>query len=605
VNAVTPTVAMRALAFSPSTLDREARTVEAIASTGAPVMRLGPSGPYEERLSLDAAHVDLSRLDGAPVLNTHRQASVGDVFGTVTASRLRDGQLHVTLKFSRRPEADLVLEDIADGVLRGVSLGYSVAEWREQRGAAGALVRTAIRWTPVEVSLVPVPADPGATIRALPKEGDPMEPTTTPATDTPAPIVTRAQVNAEIRSIAQITGLEQSWTDSQIDAEATVDQARAAALEALKQRTATPIRTQTVTVGASGDDPHTRAARAGEALYARINPQHQLSEPARQFYGLTLPELARDCLHRAGHQTTGLTQSTIVTRAMHGTGDFPLILGDSVNRTIRQAYQAAPSGVRQVARMTTARDFRTKHRLQFGEGPTLELAPEGADYTHGTMKEAEETYRLETFARIIAISRQAIVNDDLGAFTDLSARMGQASAAREAAQLVSLIEGAAGVGPTMSDGLALFHADHGNLADTGAAPAEATLSAARLAMRTQTGLTNEHIAVTPRFLLVPPALETTAEKLLSQIQAAKTADVNPFASLVLIVEPRLTDAARWYVVADPAQVDGLEYCYLEGEPGPQIEQEVNFDSDGLRVKVRLDFGAGFVDHRGWYANAGA
>ena len=81
---------MRALAFSPSTLDREARTVEAIASTGAPVMRLGPSGPYEERLSLDAAHVDLSRLDGAPVLNSHRQASVGDVFGTVTASRPRE-----------------------------------------------------------------------------------------------------------------------------------------------------------------------------------------------------------------------------------------------------------------------------------------------------------------------------------------------------------------------------------------------------------------------------------------------------------------------------------------------------------------------------------
>ena len=605
MNAITPPIAVRALAFSPSTLDREARTVEAIASTGAPVMRLGPSGPYEERLSLDAAHVDLSRLDGAPVLNSHRQASVGDVFGTVTASRLRDGQLHVTLKFSRRPEADLVLEDIADGVLRGVSLGYSVAEWREQRGAAGALVRTAVRWTPVEVSLVPVPADPGATIRALPKEGDPMEPNTATTTDTPAPIVTRAQVNAEIRSIAQITGLEQSWTDSQIDAEATVEQARAAALEALKQRSAAPIRTQTVTMGASADDPHTRAARAGEALYARINPQHQLSEPARQFYGLTLPELARDCLQRSGQHTTGLTQSTIVTRALHGTGDFPLILGDSVNRTIRQAYQAAPSGVRQVGRMTTARDFRAKHRLQLEGDITLGHIPEGAEYTYGTMKEGEETYALKTYGKVFGITRQAIVNDDLGAFTDLSARLGQAAAAFEAQQLVSMVEGSAGVGPTMSDGKALFHADHGNLAGSGAAPDESTLSAARLAMRTQTGLTDELIAVTPRFVLVPPALETTAEKILAQIQAATTSDVNPFASLVLIVEPRLSSATRWYVIADPAQVDGLEYCYLEGEPGPQIEQEVDFNTDGLRVKVRLDFGAGFVDHRGWYANAGA
>jgi len=75
--------------------------------------------------------------------------------------------------------------------------------------------------------------------------------------------------------------------------------------------------------------------------------------------------------------------------------------------------------------------------------------------------------------------------------------------------------------------------------------------------------------------------------------------VNPFAGLTLLVEPRLATADTWYVVADPASIDGLEYCFLEGAEGPQIETRNGFEVDGVQIRVRLDFGAGWVDHRGW------
>jgi hypothetical protein len=91
---------------------------------------------------------------------------------------------------------------------------------------------------------------------------------------------------------------------------------------------------------------------------------------------------------------------------------------------------------------------------------------------------------------------------------------------------------------------------------------------------------------------------------LTAIQATIVDDVNPFSRLSLIVEPRLTDPARWYVAADPAEIDGLEYAYLAGSPGPQTETRAGFEVDGVEVKVRLDFGGGFVDHRGWYSDAG-
>ncbi len=100
-----------------------------------------------------------------------------------------------------------------------------------------------------------------------------------------------------------------------------------------------------------------------------------------------------------------------------------------------------------------------------------------------------------------------------------------------------------------------------DLAASGGALSETTLSAARLAMRKQKGLAKRPINVTPKFLIVPLELETTAEKLLASIQATTSGDVNPFAGkLELLVEARLTSTTRWYVTADPAMIEGLEYA---------------------------------------------
>lgn len=197
------------------------------------------------------------------------------------------------------------------------------------------------------------------------------------------------------------------------------------------------------------------------------------------------------------------------------------------------------------------------------------------------------------------------MNDDLGAFTDLARRLGQAAAATEAQILVDLLVSSSGNGPTMSDGKPLFHADHGNKATSGSAISVGSLSIARSALRKQVGLTGEAIDISPRYILVGPDKETEVEQLLTVLNPAKAEDTNPFAGkLAIAVDARLT-GNRWYVSADPATVDGLEYAYLEGEEGVVIETKAGFEVDGVQVKARVDFGAGFVDHRGWYTNAGA
>ena len=584
-----------------ASLDENARTIEAVVATESGVARYSYSGEFQEKLKIDANAIDLTRFIGAPVLNSHRQSSIADVIGVVESAKIEKGELRAVLRLSKDEDGEAALSKIRDGVLRSVSVGYVVTEWSDAQTKDGARIRTATKWAPMEVSLVPLAADPGAKIRGenmTTQQGAGASPSQPAA----PPFATRAEINTQIRSIAKLASLGEAFANDLIDREATIEDARAAAFQQMETLSReTPIRTIADHNATSFDNPEFRARCIGEALFARSNPSHKLSDPARSFAGLTTSEIARDILRRNGVATSGMSAQALITRALHTTSDFSAILGDTANRSIRLAYSAAPSGLRMAARETTARDFRTKHRVQLAEAPTLEEVGEGGEFRHGGMSDSQETYSVSTFGRIVGISRQALVNDDLGAFTDLTRRLGQAARSFENAKLVEILE----TNGNMSDGNALFSAAHGNLAGSGAAPGETTLSAARLAMRGQTGLSSELISVTPKFVLVPPALETSAEKLLSTIQAATTSDVNPFASLMLLVESRLTDAAQWYVSADPAEIDGLEYAYLEGAPGPQIESRNGFEVDGVEIKVRLDFGAGFVDWRGWYANPGA
>jgi hypothetical protein len=178
--------------------------------------------------------------------------------------------------------------------------------------------------------------------------------------------------------------------------------------------------------------------------------------------------------------------------------------------------------------------------------------------------------------------------------------MGVAARAFENQQITNLII----ANPVMSDTVAVFNAaGHGNQKAAAGITLQNLrddLSAARLAMRKQRAPGGLLIDNAPRYVLVPAELETVMQQALAEVQAVSTAEVNPFSTLALLVEPRLTSATQWYLIGDPARIDGIEYAYLEGAPGPQIETRVGFEVDGVETKIRLDFGAGWIDHRGWF-----
>jgi hypothetical protein len=567
----------------PASFNADARTVEAVIASATPVPRQDARGAYHE--ILDPAGLDVTASRGASVLDGHRQDGVRSILGTLDDVRVEGDEIVGLIRFSGREEVLPIVEDVRAGIISHLSVGYEVANWQDgERG--GVRTRTATQWVIREASFVSIPADRNARTRALPIDNN------------------RAAANQQIRVLGVRAGVGTDVINALIDRGATVAEAREEFLWEMAMRGTVNVRSEHNM--RTLDNPDTFIRAAGEALYMRVMPNHQPSGPARQYVGLSIPELARECLRRSGENITGLAAPQLVTRALHSTSDFPLLLANAFNKTLRDSYTAAPSGLRQLARQTTAADFRTKHRLMLDStGIALEKVNEHGEFKSGTMAEGDETYSVATYGKIFGITRQALVNDDLGAFADLSRRMGNAAAAFEAQNLVDLLVQGSGLGPLMRDGQRLFYSGHGNVAGTGAAIADTTLSAARLALRKQTGIGGGLIEVAPWAVLVPPDVETAAEKQLATISPTTTSDVNPWTTLRLIVEPRLTSTTRWYVVANPATIDGLEYAYLAGAPGPQVESQAGFRVDGIEIRIRLDFGCGFVDWRGWYSNAGA
>jgi len=586
-----PELLTRRGVFAPASANEAERTVEVVWSTGAPVVRHDAAGPYEERLSLAPEAVDLERFIGGPVLDSHRHDALDAVLGVVLDARVDGRQGTATVRFSER--ADAAWRDVLAGILRGVSVGYTVERWEDET-REGRRVRTAVRWTPKELSLVAIPADAGAMIRkeiAMPSDDRPRADA-------------RASTTADIRRLVEAAGLERAVADELIDRGLDVPAAKDVILERLCQRSV-PIASQRVEVLETHDAPEACIARMAAALEARLTGAAP-SEAARPYMGLRLVDLAAELLSRrgiAGVRT--MSADSILTRA-HVTGDFPTLLTTTGNRVLLAAFEAAPNPLKRLARRTTVSDFRSKTVVKLSEFPALEAVAEHGEIRQGTRLEAKEAYQLKTYGKIFSISRQALINDDLNAFGDFSRAAGRAAAETEAAVLVGLLTANTGSGVTLDDGNPLFHSSHGNVASSGAAINTTSLAAARLALRQQKGLDGvTPINAVPRFLLVSPVKETEAEGVLAPIVPAQVSNVNPFAQrLDLLVEPRLT-GNRWYVFAAPEDLPVLEYAYLSSAPGPQMASREGWDVLGLEFRVTLDFGAGVLDHRGAYMNPGA
>ncbi len=585
---------------APASFDPTTNRLAVTVSTGAPVLRRDPftGREFVEILTISPDAVDLSRLmtGGAPVLNSHSTHSLGDVVGVVETARIEGAALVASIKLTDRPDVAGIVSDVASGVIRNVSVGYVVSDWTVTAATAGQPeTRTATRWTPYEISLVAIPADPGAMTRAYIKDLTPMD-----------TITAERHRAAEINTIARLANMPEGWGSDRIVSGVSIAQARAEALEAIEARATPRIpMAELAAMHAQGGPPVLRAIE--DALTARLaggTPSGQ----ARDMMGLSLIDLFRAALDAKGERNTRwMKPAQILTRmGQHTTGDFPNLLQAAGSRALLARYTRAQSPLRSaLARVRDVPDFRTNTLARLGEAPVLLQVQEGGEVTHGTVDESAETYSAKTFARLFALTRQAIINDDLMAFADFLNNMAAAAAETEAQQILALLTANSGMGATLADSVALFDASRANVG-TGAVSVT-NVATGRAAMRKTTGLDAvTPVAAEPRFLLVAPDAETLADQVVTQITPNVSTSVNPFAgTLTKLCEPRLT-GAPWYLFADPADAPVIECAYLEGSGrAPILEAKDGWDVLGTEFRAVLDFGCGLVGWRGAFRSTGA
>ena len=349
-------------------------------------------------------------------------------------------------------------------------------------------------------------------------------------------------------------------------------------------------------------------ARAGVAQDAAARAALS-SNPYR---GDRLLDTARASLQRAGVSVSGMTPMEVVAAAFtQGTSDFPVLLENAMHKTLQASYATAALTWSRFCATGSVSDFRAHNRYRTGSFGSLDAVNELGEFVNKSIPDGEKaSITAGTKGNIINLSRTAIINDDLGAFVGLSNMLGRAAARTVEADVYALLALNSGAGPTMGDGKALFHADHGNIT-TGAAITMAALDLDRVAMASQKDVSgNDYLDLRPAVLLVPIGLGGTARSINDAQYDPDTANKLQKPNIVnglfrdIVDTPRMTGTRR-YLFADPSEAPVLEVAFLDGNQNPYLELQNGFDVDGARYKVRLDYGVGAIDYRGAVTNAGA
>lgn len=650
----------RAAEVRPSSYLADDNSIEIVWTTGAEGLRFDwwDGEYYLEELSLEPGAVRLERANaGICLLDSHQSYSLESVLGSVVPGSvtIADGEGTARVRLASTPDVADTNQKIIDGHIRSVSVGYNVHEYlrTDRKGEIAHML--AVDWEPVEFSMVTVPFDAGAQVRARsaqqggnpcivrggaasPTEEDGMKNRNQRADED-----TRDDENTEVVEQPETVSDENSEVVDQPEnrsAPVTIKRIRevcsrglgasvavelierhldkpmteadlnaALVVEYAKERSVDHI-DNAITVTADEKDKY-RAALTG-ALVVRITDSAEAPKDGGEMFGhMTTREIARDYLQRSGvrdHASMGPFDLVNAALGMqrHGaqtSSDFAIALQQAGNLAILDAYQTADDEQwRIMSAEKSANDFRPNPLAGLVGTPEFLVVEENGEYTYASFSDLGDTYKLWTAGRIISLSRQLIINDQLGLFGDMAAHLGRGAALHESnAWWANLIGN-----PTLADGVALFHSSHGNLAGSGSFLSAAGLSAGRAAMRKQKdrdGTTFLNIA--PKYLIVGPDSETAADQLLDTIAAAKSSDVVPsfVRSLTVIVSPRITDYA-WYLLADPKKAAVMQHAYLRGQKGIYTDTRVGFEVDGVEYKGRVDFNAKASDYRGGYKNAG-
>ncbi|MDU6061254.1 MAG: Mu-like prophage major head subunit gpT family protein [Veillonella sp.] len=608
-------------------VDTDSRTVELSFSSETPYGRWFG----DEILCHDEECINLERFNnglGTVLFNHDRDAVVGHI----EKVWLEDNRGKALVRFDTDEQSETIFQKVQSGTLQGVSVGYAINRYevlededtKSTNGRFNGPAYVVTDWEPLEISIVSVPADPtvgvGRSAEEIHTSIDTQEDNTRMDQEKnlevqevkSAPVETgltqadlQKAMEQERKRTSEITAMFRDFdvegADEAIVLGKSVEEAREMVMDQLRARN----KGVSVTMGEAESDKF-RAAAQDAVLMAAGIPVADAAPGAQEIRGYSMVEMARESLRRESGSTVNFGDNMELARAaINSTSTFPAIMSNLANKSVMVGFNEAETTYQIWAGKGSNRDFKEAARVALSEAGNLELVPEGGQFKQDSFGEASARTKVATYGKLFSLTRQAIINDDLGLFSKIATKYGSA-----AKRLVNKMVYAQLTGNVkMQDNIALFDAKHGNVAGTGEALSVKAIAKAITAMRRQKGIQGEAtLNITPKYLVVPPELEMTAYQIVNStaaVDGVNSGVANPYKGrFIVVADAELTDPDAWYLVADATQHDTIEVTYLNGVETPRLETRQGFDVDGIEYKVAFDCGVSALDFRGLYKNAG-
>ena len=655
---------------APSTLNDADRSLEFVITTETPVRMFDwETGEVVPEVLLAKGCVMPRQV---PLLDTHSRWSTADVLGSVRNKQVEDSAVVGTAFFSSTERAAETFEKYREGHLTDFSAGYRLNDvTRVKKGEKVEIdgrtwkgpVNVVTSWTLKEASCCPI----GADVKAKVRSDQPFETDNNSNIRKDSKMEKEEfekaleKMRADFQSqIEKLTVSLQPMLEEK-NGEKDIEQMRKDAIRA-KENTAAKERARISAIdkaiekveGAFGldlgelrtelinsDTEEVEALRRiNDALVAakpsrdgvRVQVTKEEREKSRddavdgimiragigvenvrdkqtEYQTFSLLELAKDRLRIANQPVRGLDPMGIFQRAMTSS-DFSNILADVANKALLEGFENAEETY-DVWADTTGRvnDFKGHVFARASEAPSLvEVNPDGGEYQYGKVEDAKETVTVVDYGIIVPFTRKAMVNDDLGALSDIREKLGAAARRKYGDLVYAVLTG----NPTMGDSTDLFHADHSNFVDngSGAVPSVTTLNAGATAMATQTDIQGiQNLNIRPMYILAPWALKGGIDQLLVSTQPTApgligTPVMNPWSYLTPVYDARLdsSDAAAWFLAARKGLT--VKLFTLNGNMTPMLETRDGWSVDGIEFKCRVTAAAKAMDWRGLYMNDG-
>lgn len=583
---------------------------------------------YLERL--DSTGANYERLK--TFFKDHNR-SVDAAVGRVENVRLDGGELKGDVVFGTDPESDAIFRKYVDGILTDVSIGYKINTVTIEERKDEPDIVTVTDFEIRELSAVGIGFDKGATVGRNQEKGENSMNEELRAELEKLRKGVDALNEAERARLGELEKLEKREAPKPVDTKITaedavaaerertsyinglvtagqIDQVRAAAFIAdgsiqshVNQSILDTRVIDSQTVMPDGADAHHVDMRRSieDAMCIRVGfTPAKVADGAEKFRGASLLDMAR-----AFTGYDGFDKQELINRAM-STSDFPLLLGNVANRVIAGAFDEEEGTFAMWTESVELPDFRTRNEVALkNQNGRLQKLKEKSEKKKIEFDESGESWALVSYGAEFSLTREMIINDDLGVFTGIVAEFGRMAKRTSNGLVYDLVQSKGDyVDYTMADGTAVFHADHKNYDSSGTALSSTALTAGRTKMRRQKdGKTALNIA--PKFLLVSPENETQALQLLnseSDVGSQNSGVSNPHRNTVTAIVDSELDALPWYLAAGRNTV---KVGYLQGTNKQPIVQQTSNNIDGAEFKCVFDFGVVVSNFRGLYKNVGA